>query len=210
MTRILLADDHAIVRNGIRKTLEDTPGLTVSAEAGAVDEVLEQLNKAEVDLLIMDISMPGRSGLDVVPEIKRRWSKLAILIYTMHSEEELMTRAFRAGVAGYITKDRPLREFVEAVKEVINEGRYVSKLVGAKLAHHLACGEKPSHTNLSSRELEVMLLLAIGKSLKQIADALSLNTKTVSTYRTRVLEKMHLETNADLTRYAVANHLLRA
>jgi DNA-binding NarL/FixJ family response regulator len=209
MTRILLADDHAIVRNGIRKSLEDIPGLKVSAEVGASDELLQQLNTEQFDLLIMDISMPGRSGLDVLPEIKRRWPKLPVLIYTMHTEEELMARAFKAGVAGYLTKDRPLREFLEAVKEVISEGRYVSKLVGAKLATHLACGEKPAHEHLSPREFEVLTLLAVGRSLKEIAGELSLNTKTISTYRTRVLEKMHLRTNADLTRYAVENHILR-
>jgi len=208
MTRILLADDHAIVRSGIRKALENVPGMQVSAEAHTIDGLLEQLDSVPVDLLILDISMRGRSGLDALPEIKRRWPNVAVLIYTVHSDEDLIAGAFTAGVAGFLTKDSSVGELVDAIKAVVSEGRYISKLAGTTLAKHVASGSQPAHYRLSPREFEVMVSIAAGKSLKEIGRERRLNPKTVSTYRERILKKMGLRTNADLTRYAAQNQML--
>src|SRR6266536_1052870 len=207
MTRILLADDHAVVRKGVKETLEEIPGIVVRGEADNGEEALKRLAKEQADLVIMDISMPGRSGLEVLAEIKRRWPRIAVLIYTMHPEVELAAEAFKKGAAGYLTKETPLAELVHAVKKIVADGKFVPPATGAKLASHLAAGEHPPHQTLSEREFQILRLIAGGKSLKEIAQKLALNAKTISTYRTRLLEKMRLRTNADLTRYVVEHQI---
>jgi len=203
MTRILLADDHAIVRKGLKETLEDISSFKVRAEAGTGDEVLKRLREGKTDLVIMDISMPGRSGLEILAEIKCHWPRTAVLIYTMHPEVELAVRALKSGAAGYLTKETPLSELIEAVKKVADGGRYIAASIGAKFATQLADGSSSHHQRLSERELCVMKLIAEGKSLKQIAQQLSLNAKTISTYRARIFEKMDFRSNADLTRHVL-------
>ncbi len=207
MTRILLADDHAVVRKGIKETLEEITGLVVKAEAGDADEILKKMAKERVDLLIMDISMPGRTGLEILAEIKRRWPRVPVLIYTMHSHVGFAVRAFKAGVAGYLTKEAPLAELAVAINKIMTGGRYVPTALGVKLAGHFATGGESPHQSLSERELLVMKLIAAGKSLKEIAQKLSLSANTISTYRTRILKKVHLRTDAALIRYVVEHEL---
>lgn len=199
--KIALADDHAAVRKGLKQTLEESHELHVCIEASDGRELLKRLAKEKVSLLIMDISMPGLSGLDVLGEVKRRWSHIKVVIYTMHPDVELAVRALKAGALGYLTKDAPLEEMITAVKQVRSGERYVSSALAAKLVGHVAEGEGNSERYLSEREVSVMRMIAQGMSLKEIAATLSISAKTVSTYRTRILEKMKLRTNADLIRH---------
>jgi DNA-binding NarL/FixJ family response regulator len=209
MTHILLTDDHAAVRKGVRDTLQEIPGVRVKWEAGTIQETLTVLEKERVDLLVMDISMPGGGGLQMLEKAKRRWPKLRVLVYTMHPEAEFATRAFKIGAAGYLTKDVPLRELVQAVKSIIADGRYITPRVGDKLAIHLANGEKAFDEILSPREVQVMKLIASGTPLTEIAKKLKVNPKTISSFRARILRKLKLDSNADLTLYALKRNIIR-
>ena len=170
MIRILIADDHAAVRKGLKETIEDTPGFTVVAQAGTGDQVLQKILKQRFDVIIMDISMPGRSGLETLEAIRKVCPDAAVLIYTMHSEDEFALRALKAGAAGFLTKDNPLDEVVGALKSVTAGNKYFSPSVAQQLARIVASdsGKRP-HERLSNREYEIMLLIALRKSLKQAA-----------------------------------------
>jgi two-component system, NarL family, invasion response regulator UvrY len=205
--RILLADDHPVVRKGLRETLEEVPGMKVAGQAATGAEALQKILKEKFDVVIMDISLPGRSGLEILEEIKKRRPNIAVLIFTLHGEAEFAVRAIRAGAAGYLTKERPLSEVVEAVKVLKLGEKYLSPTVAKQLAQDLESGGKRPHQRLSNREYQVMLLIASGKSLKQIARQLSLSAKTVTTYRTRILEKLDLNTNASLFQYVLTHRL---
>lgn len=210
MKRILIADDHAVVRNGVKKIFEDESDQTTFGEAGTASEVLKLVREENWDLVVLDISLGGgRNGLDALKEIREMRPRLRVLILTMHDEEQYARRAFKAGAAGYITKDSSRAELREAINKVIEGGNYVSPALVEKLIVDLQRGsDRPPHEALSDREFEVMRLIASGKTVLEIADLLSLSDKTISTYRARLLEKMGIKTNAELTHYAIRNQLV--
>jgi DNA-binding NarL/FixJ family response regulator len=207
--RILIADDHGIVRKGLKNTLEEELGRMAFGEAENGRQVLEQVSKQEWDLVLLDINMEGRSGLEVLAEIHRARPDLPVLILSMYPEEEFAVRALKQGAAGYISKRRASEELVGAVKKVLAGGRYISAAVAERLAVDLQHeSEKPLHESLSNREFQLLRLIATGKSLKEIAGELSISVKTVGTYHTRLLEKMRMGSDIELTRYALANKLV--
>jgi two-component system invasion response regulator UvrY len=210
MRRILVADDHAVVRNGVKKLFEDQPEETTFGEAATAEEVLTLVREENWDLAVLDISLGGgRNGLDALKKIREIRARLRVLILTMHAEEQYASRAFKAGAAGYITKDSSRAELLEAINKVIEGGKYVSPALAEKLIGDLQRGsDRPPHEALSDREFEVLRLIASGKTVREIADLLSLSDKTISTYRARLLEKMEMKSNAELTHYAIRNKLV--
>jgi two-component system invasion response regulator UvrY len=208
MPAILLADDHEVVRKGLIQILaKSVPDLSVD-EAVSGHEALAWALKTDYALVVLDISMPGRGGLEVLREIRSRRPKIPVLILSMHPEEEYAVRALRAGASGYVTKDSAAEELAAAVRRVLAGGRYVSGSLAERLAGELKpSGGRMPHETLSDREYQVMRMLAAGKTVKEIGEELSLSVKTISTYRSRVLEKMRLRNNAEIARYAVENRL---
>lgn len=209
MIRILVADDHAVVRQGVKQILADVTDMTVQDEAQNGPETLKKVTDNNYDVVLLDISMPGRSGLEVLEDIKAQHPKLAVLILSMHPEEQYAVRALRAGASGYLTKASAPQELIGAIRKVAGGGKYVTSSLAEKLADELEIDtEKLPHEHLSNREHQVMLMLAEGKSVSDIADELCLSVKTISTYRTRVMSKMGMKKNAELTLYAVHNKLI--
>jgi len=209
MRRILIVDDHAVVRDGVKKIFDEKPEEAVFGEASTVEEALQLIREGSWDVVVLDISLGQRSGLDVLQELKQFRPRLPVLILTMHAEEQYARRAFRGGAAGYITKDSSRAELVTAINKVIAGGKYVSPALAEKLIFDMARGaDGPLHEVLSQREFEVMRLLASGKMISEIAELLSLSERTISTYRARILEKMSMKTNAELTHYAIKNSLV--
>jgi two-component system invasion response regulator UvrY len=207
MIRILVVDDHAIVREGLKQILGDVNDMAVRDEAASGQEA--KIRSGEFDVVLLDISMPGRSGLEILKEIKAERPKLPVLILSMHAEEQYAVRALRAGASGYVTKASAPDELIGAIRKVSCGRKYVSSSLAEKLALELDIDtKKPPHATLSDREYQVMLMIASGKSVKEIADELCLSVKTISTYRTRVMEKMNMKKNAELTLYAIQNHLV--
>ncbi len=209
MLKILIADDHAIVRKGLMKILKESDnGISVD-EAGHGQEALALVLQTSYALVLMDISMPGRGGLDVLKEMKSHRPQLPVLMLSMHPEEEYAIRALRAGASGYVTKDSAADELVGAIRKVLSGGRYVSSSLAEKLAFEMdADAGKLPHETLSDREYQVLRMIASGKTVTEIGQELSLSVKTISTYRSRILEKMRAKNNAELTRYAFANRLV--
>lgn len=206
--KILIADDHPVVRHGLKQILALHPGVVVVGEAKNGNEALELARKLEWDVAILDYSMPGRSGLDLIKEIKREHPKRPVLILSMHPEELHATRVLKAGGAGYINKESVSEELMAAIRKVVGGGKYVSPALAERLALGLAPDtEKPLHETLSDREYRVMWLLATGKPIKQIARELFLSPSTVSTYRARILDKLQLANNAQLVQYAIKHQL---
>jgi DNA-binding NarL/FixJ family response regulator len=209
MVRILIVDDHAVVRDGVRRIFEAQKAETKVGEASNTQEAIELVRAENWDAVVLDISLGARSGLDLIKELKQIRPKLPVLILSMHSEEQYARRAFRAGAAGYITKDNSRTELVAAVSKVIGGGRYVSPALAESLVFDIERGsDRPPHELLSDREFEVMKLIASGKTVGEIAEQLSLSDKTISTYRARILEKMGMKTNAEITHYAIKNKLV--
>jgi two-component system, NarL family, invasion response regulator UvrY len=208
MIRIIIADDHAIVRNGLKQILADEAGMELIGEAKDANELLELVRRHSCDVVVLDLSMPGRSGLAVIKELRDGRPHLAVLVLTMHPEDQYAVRALRAGAAGYVTKGSSPAELVKAIKRVAAGGRYITASVAESLAVCLGTreGQLP-HENLSDREHEVLCKIASGKTVHQIADELFLSPNTVSTYRTRILEKLQLHGNGELIRYAIKNGL---
>jgi two-component system, NarL family, invasion response regulator UvrY len=207
--KILLADDHTIVREGLKQILAETPDMVVVDEAKNGQEVLDKIHQNDHDVVLLDISMPGRSGLDVLKQIKTEKPRMAVLVLSMYSEEQYALRALKAGASGYLTKESAPDKLIEAIRKVSEGRKYISPSVAEKLAFNLELGEEgPPHENLSDREYQVMCMIASGKTVKEIAADLALSVKTISTYRTRILEKMGLRNNAALTHYAVQNRLV--
>ena len=208
MLKFLLADDHAVVRRGVRQILEDAYGATFG-EATNATEALELVWKEPWDVVILDVTMPGRSGLDVLKEIKQSKPRLPVLVLSMHPEDQFAVRVLKAGAAGYLNKDSAPEALVSAVKKVMSGGRYISPALAEQLASAVSFdASRPRHERLSDREFEVFKLIASGRAVGEVAAELSLSAKTISTYRTRLLEKMGLQTNAELTRYAFENRLV--
>lgn len=209
MIKILIVDDHEVVREGVKKIFERQPGAAAFGEAGTAQEALTLAREEEWDVAVLDLSLGGRNGLEVLKELKQIRPRLPVLILSMHSEEQYARRAFRAGAAGYVTKGSSRVELVEAVDKVMKGGRYVTPALAEKLVLSLdRDSELNRHETLSDREFEVMCLIASGKTVGEIAEILSLSNKTISTYRARILEKMDMKTNAELTYYAIHNHLV--
>ena len=209
MIKILIADDHPLVREGLKKILKEESDMEVQCEARNTQEILQLLQQHSLDAVVMDISMPGKSGLDILGEIKHRFPRLPVLFLSMHPEDRFAVRAIRLGAAGYLTKESAPRELVRAIRKVVQGGKYITQAVAEKLALEVQSpGEKPLHESLSDREFQIMCLIASGRSVKEIASELSLSGHTVNTYRTRVLEKMSMKSNVDLTQYAIRNRLV--
>jgi len=207
--RILITDDHAVVRRGLKQVLEEEFDQVVFGEAQNTREMLEHLQKKAWDVVILDITLPGRSGLEVLGELKLTHPNLPVLVLSMHPEDQYGIRVLKSGASGYMTKESAPDEIVMAIRKVLRGGKYVSPSLAERLAFNLEVnGEKPLHEALSDREYEVMLMIASGKTLTEIAQKLHLSIKTVSTYRTRILEKMKMQNNAELIRYAIKNQLV--
>jgi two-component system invasion response regulator UvrY len=207
--RVLVADDHATVREGIRRFLADTPDLMAAREASTAAEVFEAVAAGDCDVVLLDISLPGRDGLDILKELKQRYPALPVLMFSVYAEEQYAVRALKTGAAGYVTKNSEPEVLMTALRKVARGGRYVSASLAERLALDLTTNtDRPLHATLANREYQVLLMLGEGKTVKEIANVLSLSVKTVSTYRTRILHKLHLHTTADLIRYTLTNQLL--
>ena len=206
---ILIADDHAVVRRGLKGILADAFPSTDFSEACTGDEVLSHLSKTKIALLVLDISMPGRSGVDVLRDVKHTYPRLPVIILSGHPEEQYAVRCLRAGAAAYIHKESAPEELAIATKKILSGGRYMSANVAEQLIANLdEPSDRPLHQLLSDREHEVMKMIATGIPLTEIGDALHVSVKTISTYRTRIMEKMQMKSNAELTRYAITQGLV--
>lgn len=207
---VLLADDHKIVRHGLKKILEDEFSEAYVGEASRDNEIFEQLQKSKWDLIILDISMPGKSGLEILKDIKATHPELPVLILSMYPEEQFALRVMKSGAAGYIRKDSAPEELVDAVKDILEGKKYISPTVMDLLSDVVKKDKSLELSELlSDREYEIFMLIAQGKTVSEIADILSLSVKTVSTHRTHILEKTKLKNNADIVMYAVRNKLLQ-
>jgi DNA-binding NarL/FixJ family response regulator len=207
--RVLLADDHVIVRAGLRELLADTGDVTVTGEAGNGQEVLASVRQHDYDVLVLDMSMPGRSGLELIRQVKDEKPKLRILVLSMHGEAQYAVRAIRAGASGYLTKDSATEQLLAAIRRIAGGGAYVSPETAERLALDFnQPSEAAPHTLLSDREFQVFQMIVAGRTVGEIADALSLSVKTVSTHKSRILEKMRLGNQAELVRYAVRHKLV--
>jgi DNA-binding NarL/FixJ family response regulator len=206
--RVLLVDDHVIVRNGVRLMLGEADDISVEGEAETAQRALQLVRAQDFDVALVDIAMPDKNGLDLLKLLRAESPKLAVLILSTYTEEIYAMRAFKLGAAGYLTKDSPSSALITAVRKAATGGKHVSPALMEKLASMIGGGAVGSHEALSNRELEVLKLIAVGESLVKIAETLHLSPHTVTTYRARILEKMGLSSNAELTRYAVENGLL--
>lgn len=211
MNRLLIVDDHAIVRRGLREILDDVAGIELRCdEAPSGEEALVRAAAAQYALVLLDISMPDRNGLETLKRLKRDHPSLPVLMLSMHPEEQYAIRALKAGAAGYLTKQSAPDELIAAVTKVLAGGKYVSASLSERLAEELTGGrgETAPHERLSDREYQLVCMLAAGRTLKEIADELSLSIKTISTYRARILEKMRLRNNAEIINYAIRHNLV--
>jgi DNA-binding NarL/FixJ family response regulator len=209
MIRVVLADDHTIVREGLKQLLSAAGDIQVLGEAQNGHEVMERVRGLDFDLLLLDMSMPGRSGIELIKQVRSEKPRLKILILSMHEENQYAVRAIRAGAAGYLTKESASRQLLEAIRKVASGGAFIS----AEVAQQLALGampdaQGPPHAALSDREYQIFLLIANGKSMSDIAAQLNLSVKTVSTHKTNILQKMNMATPAELIRYALTHRLL--
>jgi two-component system invasion response regulator UvrY len=209
MIKILIADDHAIVRRGLRQILEAEPDLKVTGEAEDARQALKLVQERPWDIVVLDISMPGMDGIETVKEIKRLSPRLPVLILSMHPEDQYAIRSIRAGASGYLTKDCVPEMLVAAIRKILHGEKFISPTLAEILMQDLQVDHKGAlHDGLSDREFQVLRLIASGKTVSQIAAEIFLSVKTVSTYRARVLEKMGLKSNAELTRYAFEAKLI--
>ena len=208
--RILVADDHAVVRRGLRDILASTPDLAIAAEAGNGAEVLEKLRAGQFDVVLMDVTMPGTNAVELIQRVKEEHPRVSVLVHSMHAEGPVASGMLKAGAAGYITKDSEPEQLLAALRKVAAGGRYIA----AELAEQMVFSDdarhgKPLHELLSKRESQVLGLLAAGKGIKEIARELRLSPKTASTYKTRVMEKLKVESDAELFRYAITHQLAK-
>ena len=209
MVRVLIADDHAVVREGLKRIVADSQDMVVVGEAANGHEVLEFMRDHGCDLVLLDLAMPGKDGLDTLKELRQARPNMPVLILSVYPEEQYAVRLLRAGAAGYLTKESAPEQLIEAIRKVSKGGRYVSAALGEKLAFLLTSDvDRPPHEALSDRELRVMLMIASGKTATEVADAMCLSVKTVSTYRSRALRKMGMRNNAEFSFYAIKQGLL--
>lgn len=209
MTKMLIVDDHTVVRDGVKRMFDEQPGTVAFGEASAPHEAIKLVREQDWDIVVLDLALGESSGLEVLQELKKLRPKLPVLILSMYAEEQYARRAFKAGASGYITKDCTRAELVGAITTVLQGRKYVSPTLAELLIIDLERGtDQPLHETLSTREFEVMCLIASGKTVSEIANILALSVKTISTYRARILEKMGLKTNAAITHYAIQNKLV--
>jgi len=207
--KILIADDHTIFREGLKHILTEYPDMIVADEARNGREVLDKIWNNDYDMVLLDISMPGMTGLEALKQLKNDRPKLPVLVLSMHPEEQYAVRALRAGASGYLTKESAPDELMTAIRKISQGRKYITSSLAERLAQEMeADSEKPLHDVLSDREYQVLRMIAEGKTVKHIAEELSLSIKTVSTYRTRIMEKMRMSTNAELMHYVMKHHLL--
>lgn len=209
MLRVLIADDHAVVRQGLRQILAEIPELGAVGEAQNGEEALDQVRAEPWDVLVLDMSMPGRGGLDVLKDVRRERPQTRVLVLSMHPEDQFAVRLLKAGAAGYLTKESAPDELVAAVRKVMTGGKYISATLAEKLAFDMdRDSDRPAYEALSDREFQVLRMLATGKTVQQIAGELMLSAKTISTYRARILEKLNLKSNAEMIHYSIQNRLI--
>ncbi|BET25570.1 LuxR family two component transcriptional regulator [Limnobacter thiooxidans] len=209
MIKVLLADDHALLRGSLKQLLDETGFVQVVAQAGEYSEIMKAMTTQPVDVAILDISMPGKNGVDIVKILKDKYPALKILMLSMHPEDQYAVRCLKAGASGYLTKNTAPEKLVDAIQVIAAGRKYITAELAESLASHLTeDSEKPLHATLSDREFQTIRMIASGKKLSEIADELSLSPKTVSVYRARILEKMRMKTNGELTRYALENGLI--
>ena len=206
--KIIIADDHPLFRRGLKHALEETPDIEVIGEASNGDNLLSMIKSDNLDIVLLDISMPGKSGLDLLKQLKSEHSKLPILILSVYPEEQYAVRFIKAGASGYLTKESAAEKLAEAIRKIAAGGKYASTAIIEKLAFDFSDSNKPLHETLSDREYQVFGMISIGKSLTEIGVDLSLSVKTISTHRTRILEKMKMKKNAELIHYAITRNLL--
>lgn len=208
--KVLIADDHDIVRQGIKTIISEVSDIVVAGEAESGDEVLKRIQELDVDVVIMDYDMPDRNGLDTLIELKSMKPRLPVIILSMFPEDHYGVRFLKAGASGYLGKSNVTQQLIEAIRRVINGHKYISPDLADKLVLELnKDSERPLHENLTDREFQVFHFIASGKRLKAIAEELHLSINTVSTYRSRILEKMEMKSNSDLIRYAIKNSLIK-
>ena len=206
---ILIADDHAVVRRGLREILADALPSADFSEAGNGDEVLSRLGQSQISMLVLDINMPGRSGMDILRDVKHTFPRLPVIILSCQPEEQYAVRCLRAGAAAFINKECAPEELAMATRKIVSGGRYVSASLAERLISNLdEFADKPLHESLSDREHEVMKMIAAGVPLTEIGERLHVSGKTISSYRARIMEKMQMKSNADLTRYAMTHSLI--
>ena len=209
MIEVIIADDHPIVRAGLKQIIMEENDIAVSGEASNGVDLLSRVRQRDFDVVLLDLTMPGMEGIDVLKQLKIEKPHLPVIILTIHPESQYALRILKAGASGYLTKASASDELIEAIRKVNRGGKYISTSLAEKIAYALyEETEKPPHEILSDREYQVLCLIGSGKTVSQIADSLSLSVKTVSTYRSRILEKMHMENNAELIYYAIQNHLV--
>ncbi|MFC1554161.1 response regulator [candidate division KSB1 bacterium] len=209
MINVLIADDHSIVRQGLRQIVSETNDIKITGEAANGQELIDLIWKDEYDVILLDISMPGRSGLEILEELKQSKPEIPVLVLSMYPEEQYAIRALKTGAAGYLTKESAPDELIQAIHKVSAGGKYVSASLAEKLAFHIEDdSDKKPHEKLSNREFQTLCLIASGKTTGQIAEELALSAKTISTYRERILEKMNMKSNSELTYYAIKNKLV--
>ncbi len=209
MIRLIIADDHSVVRRGLKQIFDETLDISTVDEAGSGIELLDKVRKNPYDVCLLDISMPGKDGLDTLKELKIIKPNLPVLIFTIYPEEQYAVRIIKAGAAGYVNKESEPEELIEAIRTVSRGRKYISKGLAELLASNLDIGSsQPRHELLSDREFQVMCMLASGKTLSDIAEELSLSITTISTYRNRILEKMSMKNNVEITHYAIKNQLV--
>jgi two-component system, NarL family, invasion response regulator UvrY len=208
MKNILIVDDHSVMREGIKQILEDELINVTFGEAGNAAEALELISGKPWDAVILDIELPGRSGLDALKEIRQQKPEIPVLVYSMHAEEQFAVRALRSGAWGYLSKADVSGQLVVAIRQLLSGRKYLSESVVDKMATELdVLADKPLHETLSNREFQTLLMLASGKTTTAIAEELSLGISTISTYRARILEKMGMKSNSDIIHYVIEHHL---
>lgn len=207
--KIMIVDDHAVVRQGIKQIISDLDDVMEIGEAGNGSDAIRMLREGDWDMVLLDIGLPGKNGIEVLKQIRSEWKKLPVLMLSMYSEDQYAMRAIRSGASGYMTKETAPDELLNAIAKVMRGGRYISPEVAEKMVfdHDEDTDELPHHV-LSDREYEVLRLIASGKTVSEIAEDLTLSVKTISTYRSRILEKMKMKHNAELTHYAIKHELV--
>ena len=209
MIRVIIVDDHTIVRKGIKQLLEDTDDIRIEGEAANASEMFRALEETSYDVILLDIALPGRSGVEALKQLKEFYPNIPVLILSMYPEEQYALRVMKAGASGYLTKENDPEEMVNAIRNATKGKKYISTSLAETLANHFyERNEKPGYKNLSDREFEVLQHIASGRPLTEIADQLSLSVKTISTYRSRVLKKLGLKNNSDIVKYAMNHGLL--
>jgi DNA-binding NarL/FixJ family response regulator len=209
MIKVFIVDDHEIIREGLKKILKEETDLVVVGEAQNGDEVLEHIKDIDCDIMLLDMNMPGRSGLDLIGDLKNLKPNMHVLVLSIHPEDKFALRTLKAGASGYVCKDTALEELVIAIRKVFSKGRYISTTLAEQLAFDfMPDKEQLPHETLSGREQEIMVMLATGKKVKDIAADLNLSISTVFTYRVRIFEKLKIKSNVELTHYAITNKLV--